>query len=128
MTLRQLARAYLAHRYAVLFYSLLVTFGVGPLLAALDVNRNVLRVFLELNVFAAVFGVSGLPRRRPLQIILVALVAVRLVAYVAGAHALLAATTPMVALIAFGVVLLVLAAGLGLPYPQTWHGRWGNDG
>jgi len=21
---------------------------------------------------------------------------------------------------------LLLAAGLGLPYPQTWHGRWGN--
>ena len=34
----------------------------------------------------------------------------------------------MFALIAFGVVLLVLAAGIGLPYPQTWHSRWGNDG
>jgi hypothetical protein len=34
----------------------------------------------------------------------------------------------MFALIAFGVLLLVLIAGLGLPYPQTWHGRWGNDG
>jgi hypothetical protein len=27
-----------------------------------------------------------------------------------------------------GVLLLVLIAGLGLPYPQTWHGRWGSDG
>lgn len=35
--------------------------------------------------------------------------------------------TTMFALIAFGVLLLVLIAGLGLPYPQTWHGRWGND-
>jgi hypothetical protein len=34
----------------------------------------------------------------------------------------------MFALIAFGVVLLVLIAGLGLPYPQTWHRRWSNDG
>ena len=34
----------------------------------------------------------------------------------------------MFALIAFGVVLLVLAAGLGLLYPQTWHGRCGSDG
>ena len=32
----------------------------------------------------------------------------------------------MFALIAFGVLLLVLIAALGLPYPQTWHGRWGN--
>jgi len=34
--------------------------------------------------------------------------------------------TTMFALITFGVVILLLAAGLGLPYPQTWHGRWGN--
>ena len=33
----------------------------------------------------------------------------------------------MFALIAFGVLLLLLIAGLGLPYPQTWHGRWGKD-
>jgi hypothetical protein len=36
--------------------------------------------------------------------------------------------TTMFALIALGVLLLVLIAGLGLPYPQTWHGRWGSDG
>jgi hypothetical protein len=23
--------------------------------------------------------------------------------------------------------VLVLIAALGLPYPQTWHGRWGDD-
>jgi len=32
----------------------------------------------------------------------------------------------MFALIAFGAVLLVLIAALGLPYPQTWHGRFGD--
>jgi len=32
----------------------------------------------------------------------------------------------MSALILFGVLLLVLIAALGMPYPQTWHGRWGN--
>jgi hypothetical protein len=106
MTVRQLSRAYLAHRYALLFYSLLATFAAGPLLAALDVNRNVLRVFLELNVFAAVFGVSGLPRPRPLQVGLGIVAAARLVAYVLGAHALIAATTPIVAAIA-----LIAAAG-----------------
>jgi len=26
------------------------------------------------------------------------------------------------------VLLLVMIAALGLPYPQTWHGRWGSDG
>ena len=34
----------------------------------------------------------------------------------------------MFALIAFGAVLLVLIAALGLPYPQTWHSRWGKAG
>jgi hypothetical protein len=32
----------------------------------------------------------------------------------------------MLALIAFTAVILLLAALLGRPYPQTWHGRWGN--
>jgi hypothetical protein len=30
----------------------------------------------------------------------------------------------MFALIAFGVVVLLLVAALGLPYSQTWYGRW----
>jgi hypothetical protein len=34
----------------------------------------------------------------------------------------------MVALIAFGALGFLLAVGLGLGYPQTWHGRWGNEG
>lgn len=33
----------------------------------------------------------------------------------------------MFGLIAFGVLILLLIAALGLPYPQTWHGRWGSD-
>jgi hypothetical protein len=36
--------------------------------------------------------------------------------------------TTLFALIAFGAILLVLTAVLGLPYPQTWHGRWDSDG
>jgi hypothetical protein len=32
----------------------------------------------------------------------------------------------MFSLIAFGAVVLVLAAVTGLPYPQTWHGRFGD--
>jgi hypothetical protein len=106
MTLHSLGRAYLAHRYALLFYSLLVTLAVGPLLAALDVDRSILRVFLELNVFAAVFGVSGLPRWRPLQLLLASIVIARLVAYAAGMPTLIAATGPVIVAIA-----LIAAAG-----------------
>jgi len=30
----------------------------------------------------------------------------------------------MFELIAFAGLLVVLVAALGLPYPQTWYGRW----
>jgi hypothetical protein len=30
----------------------------------------------------------------------------------------------MFELIVFGGLLVVLVAALGLPYPQTWYGRW----
>jgi hypothetical protein len=33
--------------------------------------------------------------------------------------------TTMFALITFGVVLLLLIAAIGLPYPQSWHERFG---
>jgi hypothetical protein len=36
--------------------------------------------------------------------------------------------TTVFALIAFGAFVLGLIAFLGLPYPQTWRGRWGRDG
>jgi hypothetical protein len=32
----------------------------------------------------------------------------------------------MFSLIVFGAVLVLLAAATGLPYPQTWHGRFGD--
>ena len=106
MTVRGLARAYLAHRYALLFYSLLLTLVAGPLLAALDVDRSLVRFFLEVNVVAAVFGVTGLPRWGVLQASLALLLAARFVAWVLGAHGVIVKTGPLVALVA-----LVAAAG-----------------
>jgi hypothetical protein len=32
----------------------------------------------------------------------------------------------MFALTVFGAMLVLLAAATGLPYPQTWHGRFGD--
>ncbi len=32
----------------------------------------------------------------------------------------------MFALTVLGTVLVLLAAATGLPYPQTWHGRFGD--
>jgi hypothetical protein len=33
----------------------------------------------------------------------------------------------MFGLIAFLAVVVVLIAMTGLPYPQSWHSRWGNS-
>ena len=33
----------------------------------------------------------------------------------------------MVGLVAFTALVLVLLAILGLPYDQSWYGRWGNS-
>jgi hypothetical protein len=35
--------------------------------------------------------------------------------------------TTMLALIAFFAVVVLLVVMLGLPYPQSWYGRWGNS-
>jgi hypothetical protein len=32
----------------------------------------------------------------------------------------------MSGLVAFAALVVVMLAVLGLPYRQTWHGRWGN--
>ena len=32
----------------------------------------------------------------------------------------------MIGLIGFTALVVVLVAALGMPYKETWHGRWGN--
>ncbi|HSL02481.1 MAG TPA: hypothetical protein VK901_02945, partial [Nitrospiraceae bacterium] len=41
-------RAYLGHRYAVLFYSLILTLIVAPILKAIGIHPNVMQFFLGL--------------------------------------------------------------------------------
>jgi hypothetical protein len=66
------SHAYAAHRYAVLFYALLLTLGAAPLFAALHISVNVLQFFLAFSLLAALFGV---PSRR-LRTVLMLLAAV----------------------------------------------------
>ena len=33
----------------------------------------------------------------------------------------------MFGLIAFVAIVIALVVTLGLPYPQSWHGRWGKS-
>jgi hypothetical protein len=57
---------YLNWRYAILFYSLLLTLAVGPLRSALGVRTNLLELFLAINLLAAVVPIRGRKTRRVL--------------------------------------------------------------
>jgi hypothetical protein len=59
-TLSRVADVYELHRYATLFYMLLVTLALRPLLTALDFSGAGLQIVLALNLLVAVLN---LPRR-----------------------------------------------------------------
>ena len=121
MSVRRLVHAYRRHRYALLFYSLLLTLGAGPLVAALDIDRNWIRVFLELNLFAAVIGVSNMRRWRPLRLCLAFVIAARLLALIVDAEALAIATRPLVIGIGFATAVGALRFALRAPRVDTEH-------
>lgn len=52
------------HRYAVLFFALLATIAVGPLLEALDFGRVFMEVLLTTSLVAAVAPIGVLQKRR----------------------------------------------------------------
>lgn len=71
------SHAYAAHRYAVVFYALLLTLGAAPLFAALHVNANVLQFFLAFSLLAALFGVPGRRLRTVLMLLAALAMALR---------------------------------------------------
>jgi hypothetical protein len=54
-----IAAAYSRHRYAVLFYALLVSVAAAPLLAALQFSTDLLQILLAFSLLAALVGVPG---------------------------------------------------------------------
>ena len=69
----RLAEGFRTHRYAVLFYTLLATLGVSPLLTALQFGADLLQVFLAFSLLVAVLDVPG-PRWRRGLLLLAAIV------------------------------------------------------
>jgi hypothetical protein len=70
--LRELRRAYLCRRYAILFYTLLLTMVAAPLVAAFELKGSLIEFFLAANLLAAVMPVgAGRDRRILLAIITV---------------------------------------------------------
>ena len=102
--------AYLNWRYAILFYSLLLTLAVGPLRSALGLRANLLELFLAINLLAAVAPIGGRKTRLVLLTILVVALAGR------GGTAWLdqAALVPMS--LALWTVIALLAAASALRF------------
>jgi len=61
---RTLANAYLCRRYGILFYTLLFTLVVSPLVAAFELNGALIEFLLAFNLLAAVLPFSAGPDRR----------------------------------------------------------------
>jgi Ion channel len=101
--------AYARRRYAILFYSLLLTLAATPLLAALRLDAELLEFFLALNL---VMGVLGLERGWGRRFLLVVTVAVLLINFLAP-HITLDARP--VAL-AFWTVIALLSAAFALRF------------
>lgn len=100
MSGRSLLHTYFRHRFAALFYTMILVLGAGPLVAALGLDRNWIRLFLELNLFVAVFGFPLTRRSALLRLLLALIVAARLLAFAVEGHPIAAATRPVVLVVA----------------------------
>ncbi len=59
-----LGRAYLRRRYAILFYTLLLTIVAAPVVAAFELKGSLMEFFLAANLLAAVMPVGAGRDRR----------------------------------------------------------------
>ena len=75
----RVARAYRAHRYAVLFFALLVTLAASPLLTALGFSTDLLQIFLALSLLVAVLDVPERRWRRVLIVLAATAIGLRVV-------------------------------------------------
>lgn len=82
---RQFVRSYLEKRHAVLFFSLLLSLVVVPVLAALGFSSTILEAFLLLNILLAATGAEK--RGRALFLVVVGVVfAARLIGLLLGSR------------------------------------------
>jgi hypothetical protein len=93
-----------SHRYAVLFFSLLLTVAIGPLLEAVAFGRTAVEAFLAVNLIAAVFPIVLLGERR----VLWAMIAIALVLrWISSRNP--SATLTVIAAVTWGVIALIAA-------------------
>src|SRR5262245_52471116 len=104
--LAALGFAYFQRRYAILFYSLLLTIAASPLVASIGFDTDLIDWFLAVNLLAAVIPISGFNERRLLLIIVIAALILRF-----ATGWLNQATFAAASLMIWTVVALVAAGG-----------------
>lgn len=77
-------RAYLGHRYAVLFYTLILTLVVAPILKAIGMSSSVTQMFLGLNLLAATVPLESRKGRWFLPAIVLVAIVLRIVSHQVG--------------------------------------------
>ena len=78
MRSRPLVSLYSGHRYAALFYTLILTLAAGPLLTAFHFSGDLLQLFLAFNLLVALTGLPDRASRMVLIGLAAAVVALRL--------------------------------------------------
>jgi len=101
---------YLRWRYTILFYSLLLTLGAGPLRGVLGFRANLLELFLAINLLAAVVPI----RNRKTRWVLLTILVVALVGRGSTFWLEQAALVPMI--LALWTVIALLAAASALRF------------
>jgi hypothetical protein len=109
---RSLSHAYRRRRFAILFFSLLLTLAGEPLLRAAGVETNLLRGFLALNGLAAVLGAMAGRSRQALLALLALFVAARVGSAPLGAQFLLPVSDSIWTFIALLALVATLRAAL----------------
>ena len=103
--LQRLGRTYAAHRYAIVFYSVLLTLCAAPLLAAFHLDARLLLFFVAVNLLTAALGVGPRRGRRILVIFTGLSLVLRVVSELTGNLGLGSASLTL------WTILAVIAAG-----------------
>jgi voltage-gated potassium channel len=77
-------RVYLGYRYTVLFYSLVLTLVVAPILKAIGIDPIIMQFFLGLNLLAATVPLESRKGRWALPAIVLAAIVLRIVSHQVG--------------------------------------------
>jgi hypothetical protein len=111
--LRALIHSYRCHRFSILFYSLMITVGVNPLLEAWLAKSNLTETFLAVNLLAALLG-EAVDRRTWwfLSLGMVPIV-MRLGVLLSGAEAFLPFSLSVWAVVSILAVIATLRHALG---------------